>query len=141
MLCSERMLQGEDEITEVNVPEVKVGMVNMLPEINLAQTDTVDIRNIRCNTEWNNRFNIVGMSSEGAIMTVVLRCEGDERTQNSVLVSLSGKNLGAIAINGTNGEWIEATVEIVVYKNNGKELNLFFPREGIEIKEIRITNK
>lgn len=140
MLVSKRMQEGEDSISEKNIPEIRNGIVNMLPEIDLAGDSTVDISNIRCEADINNRFNIRNLSREGAVMYVTLRCEGDEFTQNSVLCSLSGKTLSAIGINGGR-EWVTKQVDVIVALNTGTEMNLYFPQEGVEIKEIRIVNK
>lgn len=142
LAVSDRLLNGEDEIEELNRPELSGRIRNKIDDVIIeGNTTYIPTDKLISQGNYDNQFFIT-FKEEGLFdLIFTLRSNAGEVSQTSVTYSENNVPRGTITVNGTKGEWVEKKMEILMTVPIKFFASIYFAQSGIEIKDIRFERK
>lgn len=137
---TDRLVNGEDEIEEINRPESSKQKPRVMAakeftgeelELNLTGFDT--------NAGSINQFPI-RIPGKG-IFNIHIKMKSDlgELSQTSMSISVNNMLIHTVTIHGTDGEWVENDYDFMIFHSVDNYLDFAFAQTGIDIERIAIT--
>lgn len=134
----EFFLGKEDEIEELNRPEIEKTSAVSQPSAVFDKDVILDISNLQTTAGSDNQYAITIPDKGRYRISFQMKSDMGELAQMTMTTTLNNMVIDSMTINGTNGKWIVKTVEFEVFVSVENYINFYFAQSGITIGEIRI---
>lgn len=139
---TDRLLNGEDEIEELNRPE----STRQKPRIMAAKEFTggelkLDLTGFDTTAGSVNQFPLK-IDGKGVFkLHIKMKSDWGELSQASMNISINNMHIHTVTIHGTNGEWITNDYDFMIFMNIDNYLDISFAQTGIDIESITVTQE
>lgn len=127
----------EEEREDVAAQAKQDEMFFDLPMQNIIENPELDLAILATEAGKTTLYGITNPDFGKYTLRIKLRSFSGKLAQIPLTISLDGKILAMITINGTDGEWIEESCEMMLFGNN-HYLKFYFGQSGMEIDSIRV---
>lgn len=137
---TDRLINGEDEIEEVNRPKSS----KQKPRIMAAKEFTgeeleLDLTGFDTNAGSINQFPLK-MYGKGIFnLHIKMKSDLGELSQTSMNISINNMHIHTVTIHGTNGEWITKDCDFMKFASIDNYLDISFIQTGIDIESITVS--
>ena len=139
---TDRLLNGEDEIEEVNRPESAKKKANVMPAKEYVGEELyLDLTGFDTSAGSVNQFPIKITDKGRYTLHIKMKSDLGELSQTSMNVSVNNMLIHTETIHGTNGEWIMKDLDFEAFVSVDNYLDLSFAQTGIDIDSIYVTKK
>lgn len=132
-----RMIEGEDEIENLNPPKGADKNINFMPAISITDGTIIDIEGLKTEGGSDNQYAMHIEDFGMYDFVFKMRSLGSELSQTSMTVFENTMLRGTVTLKGGNDEWVERTVSIDATYQADNYFNIYFSQSGLEIAEIR----
>ena len=136
-----KLIEGEDELSELNRPESNKPKINVMPRVVLDENGegSFDLTGLKTEAKSDNQFSI-GVPGKGEyMMHIKMKSDAGELAQTTMNIFSNNMLIHAITINGTGGEWITRDAQFEVFVSKDVFIDIAFAQSGIEIDSITVT--
>lgn len=139
---SDRLVNGEDEVTELNRPKSSRPEPKKMPSSEFTGgTLELDLSEFDTTGGTVNQFPIRVNKKGKYLLHIRMKSDLGELSQTSMSISSNNILVQTVTIHGTNGEWIEKEVEFEVFVSIDNYIDFAFAQSGIDIDSIKVTLK
>ncbi len=139
---TDRLLNGEDEIEEINRPASAKRKANVMAAKTFVDGELVlDLAGFDTSAGSVNQFPLKIEGKGRYALNVKMKSDLGELSQTSMSISINNMLLNTVTIHGTNGEWITKELEFEVFLSVENYLDLAFAQTGIDVESITVTKK
>lgn len=137
-----RFLEREfDVCEEVNGFDNEKLAGRVLQKLDFAEGCVLDVSDLNTQKGSNDCFILDFEERGDYTFTFRMKSKAGEVAQMPMTVLVNNHVIQTVTITGTNGEWVERTVDFNIFTSLEVYLKLYFGESGIEIGEIRIHKK
>ena len=131
-----RAIGEEAEFEVLNEPKTEDAVRNHMNPVEILEESYFDLTGLKTEAGSVNQFAM--RIPRSGIYTVTFKMKSDlgELSQSSMTVMINKIPLRTITISGTNGEWVERSIELESFVAIDYYLDLAFRQSGIQIGEI-----
>ena len=131
-----RAIGEEAEFEVLNEPKTEEAVRNIMNPVEILEEGTFDLTGLKTEAGSVNQYAM--RIPRSGIYTVTFKMKSDlgELSQSSMTVMINKIPLRTITISGTNGEWVERSIELESFVAIDYYLDLAFRQSGIQIGEI-----
>ncbi len=142
-LTAKRLLEGEDEITEINRPNDNQREKNIMKAITVKGTGItkLDLTGLDTSAGSDNQFSLHIPEKGYYELKMKMKSSLGELAQMSMSIFTNNTLWHTITINGTDGKWIEKTALFQAYISIDIFVDLYFAQSGIDMGEILVEKK
>lgn len=140
---TDRLLNGEDDIEEVNRPASAKRKANIMAASEYVEGEELklDLTGFDTSAGSVNQFPIK-ISGKGRYgLNVKMKSDLGELSQTSMNVSINNMLIHTVTIHGTNGEWITQELDFEAFLSVDNYLDFAFAQTGIDVESITVTKK
>lgn len=139
---TDRLLNGEDDITEINKPESSKAKPNIMPAKEFTDGELeLDLTGLNTSAGSINQFPLKIEGKGRYQISVKLKSDLGELSQTSMNVSINNMLIHTETVHGTNGEWITKDIDFEIFLSIDNYLDIAFAQTGIDIERIVVTKK
>jgi len=135
-----RVVEGEDDITELNRPKTHEIAKNQMPGISLkaGEDNYLDVSTLDTQAGSCNQYAL-NIPTPGLYeIRFKLKSDLGELAQSTMSIFVNNILYGSVTISGTKGEWVEKTAHLEAKVSIDNYMDLQFGQSGIEVGEIVI---
>ena len=139
---SDRMVNGEDEPTELNRPQSSRPVPKIMPPSEYKGSRfKLDLSLFDTTGGVVNQFPIRVNEKGKYLLHIKMKSDLGELSQTSMSISINNLLIHTITIHGTDGKWIEKEAEFEVFVSIDNYLDIAFAQTGIDIESIEVSQK
>lgn len=137
---TDRLINGDDEIEEVNRPESAKRKPIVMPAKEFTGGELeLDLTGFDTTAGTINQFPLK-ISGKGIYnIHIKMKSEMGELSQTSMNISINNMHIHTATIHGTNGKWIANDYDFMIFHSVDNYLDFSFAQSGIDIDGITIT--
>jgi len=139
---TDRLLNGEDDIEEINRPASAKRKANvMAPKEYIDGELVLDLTGFSTEAGSVNQFPLTVENKGRYSLNIKMKSDLGELSQTSMNISINNMLIHTETIHGTNGEWITKEIDFEIFLSVENYLDLAFAQTGIDIESITVTKK
>ena len=131
-----RAVGEEVEFEVLNEPKTEEAVRNHMNPVEILEEGYFDLTGLKTEAGSVNQFAMRIPRSGMYKVTFKMKSDLGELSQSSMTVMINKIPLRTITISGTNGEWVERSIELESFVAIDYYLDLAFRQSGIQIGEI-----
>lgn len=132
-----RAMGEEPEFEVCNKPKTEEVERNIMPAVEILEEGTFDLTGLKTEAGSVNQFALRIPKQGMYKVTFKMKSDLGELSQSSMTIMMNKIPIRTITINGTNGEWVEHSIELESFIAIDYYIDLAFAQSGIQIGEIK----
>lgn len=138
--AADRLLNGEDEIKQLNRPKSSRPEPKIMPaKVYEGGELELDVTGMDTYAGSVNQFPIKINGKGTYCLNITLKSDASELSQTSMTLSANNMLIRTLTVQGTGGKWIEKKVEFEVFVSIDNYIDIAFAQTGIDIERITVT--
>ena len=138
--AADRLINGEDEIEQLNRPKSSRPEPKVMPAKVYEDGELeLDITGMDTHAGSVNQFPIKINGKGTYCLNITLKSDASELSQTSMSLSANNMLIRTLTVQGTGGKWIEKKVEFEVFVSIDNYIDIAFAQTGIDIERITVT--
>lgn len=140
---ADRLVNGEDEIEELNRPKSSRPAPKIMPakEFSGEGELVLDLTGFDTSAGSVNQFPIRINDKGKFTLHIKMKSDLGELSQTSMSISTNNLLIHTVTIHGTDGQWIEKELDFEVFVSIDNYIDFAFAQTGIDIESITVTKK
>lgn len=132
-----RAMGEEPEFEVCNKPKTEEVERNIMPSVEILEEGYFDLTGLKTEAGSVNQFALRIPKQGMYKVTFKMKSDLGELSQSSMTIMMNKIPIRTITINGTNGEWVEHSIELESFVAIDYYIDLAFAQSGIQIGEIK----
>ena len=138
--AADRLINGEDEIEQLNRPKSSRPEPKVMPAKVYEDGELeLDVTGMDTHAGSVNQFPIKINGKGTYCLNITLKSDASELSQTSMSLSANNMLIRTLTVQGTGGKWIEKKVEFEVFVSIDNYIDIAFAQTGIDIERITVT--